>query len=259
MGIVSAQSYSILRFMLKYFNNVFELFGCYNICMNKFTFTTSGILGEAWELFKKRPVFLIFFVVLYSVLGNISSGVNDKNTEASIFSLIISLISGVLSVIVGAGFTKSMIRYVRGDYHQIQIFDLFSVLNMKTLLHYFAYSLILSIATFIGFIFFIIPGFYILITYGFGTFLIIDKNISFMDAARLSSVMTSGIKMQIFMLGIVSVGVLFLGMLALILGIFVALPVVFLAGVLLYVKAVKFYESAASENKTIEPELVTQI
>jgi hypothetical protein len=259
VGIVSAQSYSSLRFMLKFFNNVFVLFGCYNICMNKFTFSINALFSEAWELFKKRPVFLILFVVLFSVLGNISSGVNDKNTDASVFSLTISLISGVLSVIVGAGFTKSMIRYARGDYHQIQIFDLFSVLSMKTLLHYFIFSLVLSIATVIGFIFFIVPGIYILTTYGFGTFLIIDKNISFSDAARLSAVMTKGIKMQIFLLALGSFGLMLLGMLALVVGIFVALPVIFLASTLLYVKAVKFYELAASENKTIEPELVTQI
>jgi hypothetical protein len=222
-----------------------------------FNFSIISIFSEAWELFKKRPWLLIFLTLITIFLSNYSARSNfgsngsasDYSLSASValLSLIMLSVSMVVSLIVSAGFLKTLIRYVRGD-NNTQIFDLFSVLDWRTLLQYAIFNLCYVVLMILGFLFFIVPGIYIAVKYMFGMSIIIDKNVNAIDAARLSGVMTQGIKMKLIGFGLFSMLVVLLGVIAFVVGLFAAVPVTYLASALLYVKALKFYEEASHKD-----------
>jgi len=95
-------------------------------------------------------------------------------------------------------------------------------------------TLLLGLIVGVGFIFLIVPGIYLALKYQFTIYLIIDKNLGIMEAMNESSKMTDGVKMSLFMFGLMLIGVMLLGVICLGVGAFVAMPVAWLATVVVY-------------------------
>ncbi len=89
---------------------------------------------------------------------------------------------------------------------------------------------------FTGFILLIFPGVYLNLKYQFTTFLIIDKKMHPIDAFKKSGKLTNGKLMKLLLLALAQFGVIVVGILALIIGIFVAIPISYLAGAYVYRK-----------------------
>lgn len=95
-------------------------------------------------------------------------------------------------------------------------------------------TLILGIASFIGFLLLIFPGIYIWTRWGQALTAVVDRNLSVGQAFAYSSSITTNNRLNIFLLGLLSFVAMIAGMLACCVGMFFAMPVVMLATVFAY-------------------------
>jgi uncharacterized membrane protein len=116
------------------------------------------------------------------------------------------------------------------------------------LLGYILYGL----AILIGLILLIVPGVYLAIKYQFVPYLIVDKGMDPIEAFTESAKMTNGQKWNLFLLILLYILILFVGLLALGVGLLVAAPIVMIAQAYVYKKlssnAVVNSEIASSDN-----------
>jgi uncharacterized membrane protein len=85
-----------------------------------------------------------------------------------------------------------------------------------------------------GLILLIVPGVILALTFGYASYLVVDRDSGLREALRSSSRITSGARWKLFCLGLASVGILLVGALCLVIGLIVAFPVVQMASVYAY-------------------------
>jgi hypothetical protein len=95
-------------------------------------------------------------------------------------------------------------------------------------------SLLLNIMVVLGLILFIAPGIYLATRYGFAVVAIVDKDLGILEAFRYSSRLTTNNKLVIILTVIVSILLFLGGILAALVGLFIALPMTWLLSFLTY-------------------------
>ena len=130
----------------------------------------------------------------------------------TLVTLVVSVFTlGILAPVVMAGYIQSIIRMVR-DGRQPIMEDLFS--QMKLFLPLLGFSIAAFIATFIGFLLFVLPGLAILLAITFGCLymlpLMTDKGMGLVDAIKGSWKMAWGDQVADHLV----VGIIFIGLLA---------------------------------------------
>ncbi len=194
------------------------------------SFSVSKALNTGWELTKKHFWFLMLVLLLSQVVPGIISGMGGEEPN-----ILLSLVSWIYSIIVQIGLIVVVLKLV--DEKKASWQDLYS--SYKLFLQYFLGSLLYGIVVLLGFLFFIIPGFYLALKYQYTLFLIVDKKMGPMAAFKKSGEITKGNLMQLFWYSMASIGVVLLGFLALFVGIFVAIPVVTLGNAWIYRQLLK--------------------
>jgi len=113
--------------------------------------------------------------------------------------------------VVMAGFTQSIIQLMR-DGRQPRIDDLFS--QMRLFLPLLAFSVVVLMATMVGLILFVIPGFAVILTISFGCLymvpLMTDKKLGLIEAIKTSWAVAFGDKVADHMV----VVILYMGLIA---------------------------------------------
>jgi uncharacterized membrane protein len=95
-------------------------------------------------------------------------------------------------------------------------------------------TILLGVITVIGFILLIFPGIYLALRFQFTITLIIDKNLDIGEAMKQSSALTQGIKLPLFGFALACIGVFILGAICLGVGVFIAMPILWLANIYIY-------------------------
>ena len=123
------------------------------------------------------------------------------------------------------------IKFNRGE--SVSIDDLLSI-NISTFIHYFLVTVVSGMLVLIGFIFLIVPGIYIMARLMFVQYLVVDRNLKFNEAIKMSWEISDGHVFSI--VGFLAVmGFLFLiGFCSLIIGLLVATPIIMLSTAALY-------------------------
>lgn len=80
----------------------------------------------------------------------------------------------------------------------------------------------------------IFPAIYVMLTYGFGMFLIIDRNMSALDAIKTSALITPGNRLKFILMGLLMLALYIAGLLACIIGVIFVIPLFHLMPVLAY-------------------------
>jgi len=192
-------------------------------------FTIEGVIGQGWQIFKKKWA-TIYGLFLISMLPQIISSVLGNVFGDSILVLVFSFIFIIVNAIITMGLIKSFIYLVRG---QEVSFDLI-ISTSKDLWKYILGGLRYSLLVMVGYILFVIPGIIWGIKYMFTPALIIDKSMNGKEAMDASAKMTDGLKWKLFFTFFV-IGLFALaGMLALFVGMFVTIPVAVLTYYVIY-------------------------
>lgn len=193
-------------------------------------FSTGSALRFGWETFKKRPWFFVgstVVILLASVLINaFTSGIDavmsGSPDEPSIIGTVINLALGTL---ISMGATA----FYLAAHDNPDSVDLSSLWHPRPFWKYLGASILLALAIGIGFILLIVPGIIFALMFMFVTFIVIDRELGPIEAMKESHRITRGHKWNLLGFTLVLVLINLLGVLALLVGLLVSIPVSSLA------------------------------
>lgn len=205
------------------------------------TFSLKEPFKFGWETTKKHFWFLFIFLLITQA---ISFGLSyfhgrlfeNQNNEYMALGVLVYIASFVINLELGYAQDTVFLKLV--DKKKAILKDIISYFDAVLLFRYFVLSLILTLIMFGGFLLFVIPGIYFVLKYKFTMNIFIAKQgkVGFKEALHESAKLTEGIKWQLFRYGIIQFLIGIAGILALLVGLFVAIPVIGLADFYLYRK-----------------------
>lgn len=233
-------------------------------------FSTSDLLTKAWKDYKENFWFFVSIVaIIFGV--QIFLGAVEQSAGREL-GIVASLISIIVSAIIGAGVTRVMLQFIDGKgahfdniippaqnvlwYFIFQIImtcvivgliflfvliiglsfamemiagDLFRVDSVQAFIALFGTHLGTHLALFGAFLVVLISIIaYVSIRFMFTTYVIVDKNLNTFAAMRASSILTKGIKWRLAGLLFIMIVINIIGMIPLMLGLIVTIPVTFI-------------------------------
>lgn len=206
----------------------------------KSAFSISEVLGYGWKTSINNIWFfipmllipLVINIVLSYAVGAFTAGMNDS--FKGIFNIVVSLASWILGIEFGFAQLVLYLKFV--DRKKPALEELFSYFNVYFLWGYLAISLVYGLLIAVGLVLFIVPGIYFATKYWFALYIFIDKRKGIMESFTQSAKLTEGIKLKLFLLGILQQLIIAAGLLALLVGLFVAIPINALSDFYLYRK-----------------------
>jgi len=198
-----------------------------------------------WETFKRRPWMLIGAFAL-TVLISAIPGILTPHPEIvqgqpppppTPFALVMSLISIVVSFLVGLGLTNFSLR-AHDNIETVTIADLW---NPDPIWRFLGAELLAALIIFVGMLLVVIPGIIASLGLGFVPYLVVDRGMRPVEALKESWRITNGNKWRIFLLGLALLGVNLIGVLLLGIGVLASVPITMLA----VVHAYRFLQAAA--------------
>ena len=203
------------------------------------TLSPTGVVREAWEIFKKRPWFLMGAVLLSGIIMNVISqvatSIGQNSGDVGAFAAFI--VSFAVSSLYGLGLIAFFLK-AHDDVTSVKLMDLWHPVGFW---RYVGATIALMIIVGLGFVLLIVPGIILAVMLYFTTYLVVDKGMGPIDALKESARITKGNRWNLFLLMLLSIVIVLLGVICFFVGIFVAIPVTLLAIVIAYRKL----ESAA--------------
>lgn len=193
---------------------------------------TSEALRFGWETFKKRPALLIggFFIAM--LLSSIVSGIADPG-EGSAFAPQ-NVLLGVVSFLIGVFLELAMISFAIRAHDDVQSVRLHDLWNPSPFLRYLIGQILTGIIVIVGLLLLIVPGVIAALALFPASYLIVDRGVQPIEAIKQSYAMTKGHWLEIFIFILALIGINILGLLALVVGLLVSVPVSMLASVHIY-------------------------
>ncbi|MFN3624860.1 MAG: DUF975 family protein [Hyphomicrobium sp.] len=199
------------------------------------TLSIGDCISFGWETFKKRPWFLIGALLLAMLISALPGALGPQPEigpdgqiipqPLTAFEVIISIISVVVSIFVALGLTTLALR-AHDNVESAQIADLW---NPGPFWRFLGAHILTTIAVLLGLVAFIIPGVILGVGLSFVPYLVVERGLGPIEAIKESWRITKGHKWQLFLLLLALLGLNLLGFLALIVGIFVAVPISMIA------------------------------
>ncbi len=199
------------------------------------TLSIGDCIRFGWETFKQRPWILIGAFLLAIVIAGVPSAFGPQPTigpdgqiippPPSAYGAIVALVSVVVSMLVGLGLTTFSLR-AHDNINGVQIADLW---NPAPFWRFVGAHILTVLAIALGFIALIIPGIILSMGLAFVPYLVVDRGLGPIEAIKESWRITKGHKWQLLLLFLALLGLNLLGVVALLIGIFVTVPITMLA------------------------------
>ena len=145
---------------------------------------------------------------------------------------LMSLIGWFVSILISMGLIRIALKIVDGQ--PVETADLFQRADQA--LPYFVASVIVGVIVGVGFIFLIVPGIYLAVTFGFFGYNIVDKEHGIVESIEQSAAITKAQKWDLFAFGVALFFFNLLGAIALGVGLLITVPVSLLAMAYVYRK-----------------------
>lgn len=204
------------------------------------TLSVGDCISYGWETFKKRPWFLIGALVLALVISALPGALGPHPEVGpdgemipppiTTFHVVISIVSVVVSFLVAIGLTNFSLR-AHDNIEGTQLSDLW---YPKPFWPFVGAHILAGIAIAIGFVLLIVPGVILMLGWSFVRYLIVERGLGPINALKESWRITKGHKWQLLLLGLALFGINVLGVLALLVGLLVSVPVTMIAVVHAY-------------------------
>lgn len=207
------------------------------------TLSVKECLQFGWNTFKKRPWVLIGALALGVIVEAITSGLEELSANNGLLQVIALLVSLLISVLYSLGHTNLFLKAhdhptearFKDLWHPKPFWRFLTASILLWLfigLPYLALTL-LSVPT-VVLIILIIPALIVSLVFGFAFYLVVDRDMHAIAALKESAVITHGHRVQLFLLLLAVVGINIVGLVALVIGLFVTIPVTVLAMVHAY-------------------------
>ncbi len=209
--------------------------------------TVGEALSQGFELAKGNPggVFVPLLVgsliaQVPSVLGNgvdlafkmAEDGSGEMVLLGGLVSLLFSFLSLVVTSFMAGGITRFALKVVRGE--AAEFGDIFS--GKDVFLPVLLTSLLVGVATGIGFVLCVVPGVVLGLGLSMALPLVVDRGLGPIEALQQSWTMTTGHKGEVFLYGLASFVLVLAGFLACCVGVLFVGPVLQLGWFFIYIR-----------------------
>lgn len=197
-------------------------------------------LSAGWDLTKKHYPLILSFLGTFIAVGVVRFGL-DKAIDAVALKVILGLGFQVLNWYVTFNALGISIKLIDGQ--EASYKDLW--LPQGTFWFYVLATLLYGLITAAGVLLLIVPGIIWGLMFMFYGYAMIEKKCGPLESLKASKALTSGVKWELFLFTLVSIGINLLGALAIGLGLFVTLPMTYFAIAHLYRQRTKAVSAAA--------------
>lgn len=179
-------------------------------------------LTFGWETFKKNALFLIGLTVAVGVITGVVEGADEyAGVDSTYIGFVLWVIAFLVSGVLEMGLIKINLKFRDGSSPEFA--DLFSEVGL--VLQYAVAGVLYGLMVVVGLLFFIFPGLYLATRFCFFGYYIVEEHLDPLDALRRSSKLTEGVRMDLFLFGVLIAGFNLLGLLCLGVGLLVTVPV----------------------------------
>jgi uncharacterized membrane protein len=179
-------------------------------------FRSWQFIGQAWELVKPQWLPLVAMFLILNLMGAVPY----------LGACVVFVIGGAIYV----GISRAILGLLAGKPPTVGMmfegFDRFA----QAFLAYLVMGVLISVGT----LFCIVPGVILTIMWMFVSFVLAETNLDFWPAMEMSAKLTAGYRWELFCLLLACLAVALLGLLACLVGILVAQPVIFTTVALAY-------------------------
>lgn len=194
------------------------------------TFSAGSCITHGWETFKKRPGFLIGAVLIVFVLSSLVSSINRLTSGGSLAHALLAIVVLLVSFLIDIGLRNFSLK----AHDTIQNVSLSDLWHPESYLWYVLAVLLTAVCVIVGLILFIIPGLIVAIMFAFVKLIVVDKGLGPIEAMRESARITKGYRWELFALFLLLILLNILGLVCLIVGLLVTIPITMLSTVHAY-------------------------
>jgi hypothetical protein len=199
------------------------------------TLSVGDCIRYGWETFKQRPWILIggfLLAMIISTIPGLFGPTPEIGPEGQIIQqplttldIVLSFVSIIVSVFVALGLTTFSLR-AHDNIQGVQIADLW---NPGPFWRFLGAHILTVIAIAIGFVLLIVPGIILSLGLAFVPYLVVERGLGPIESMKESWRITKGHKWQLALLFLALLGINLLGVLALVVGVFVSVPITLIA------------------------------
>ena len=196
-------------------------------------FKIKEAVSFGYNIAKSNILFYLGIAIISMLVSGISSSLQSSFEEQAFLAFIIALVFWILSEVIAMGVLRINLKFVGGAKPKYK--DLF-VFDWRAILNYVLAIIVAGVIIAVGFVLLIIPGIIFAIKLQYVGYLVIDKNIGPIEAIKTSWRMTKGHVWHLFVLGLALIGINILGLLAVVIGLLVTVPLSMVATAFVYKK-----------------------
>jgi membrane-anchored glycerophosphoryl diester phosphodiesterase (GDPDase) len=200
--------------------------------MSNHTFSPPEAIKFGWHTVKKDLFFFAGITLLFFLVGRLPSFF-DREHQAG-FQLAAQLVSWIIQAGMTFGMISIMLKAVDGKKYSFN--DLFAHFKLELIMKSFAVGVLIFLSVVIGLVLLVIPGIYVGIRLSFAYYFLLEKNAGPIEALKLSWKMTDKRVVKLLEYWVYAVGVLLVGLVAVLIGLLVAQPLLALGYAYIYRK-----------------------
>ncbi len=190
--------------------------------MSESRFSIKEAIGFGWETLKGNIGFFIALLIIAFLIENIPGFLGEfVANELPVISVILVLAGLVLSIVVQMGFIRVSLKFCDGTRGKFDDFLSSFNLFLKFIAAAFLYGLIVLAGTLL----LVIPGIIWGIKYSLFAYFIVDEGLGPVAAIKASGAATDNAKLDLFLFGLLLGLINLAGALALLVGLFVTIPI----------------------------------
>lgn len=187
-------------------------------------FILSEVFSTAWKGTKSQLWILAGLLIGYCILSFTLSAFAMPIQSSIIGEIIVTVVSVLFSLIFSLGYMKNIFQALDGEEPQFSAYGQ----QTRNIITYLLASIIMGLIVSVGLLFFIIPGIYLALRLQFYQAFIVEENAGIIESLRKSWEITKEQALPLFMLALVMIGILILGCILFGIGIFVAIPLIYM-------------------------------
>jgi uncharacterized membrane protein len=189
-------------------------------------FSPKEAIKYGWQTVKKNLLFFVVITVIYiaaALIQPIFEALMEGKQHAEVYKSIFSIFSNIFLFAIELGLIFIFLSTIDGKSSKVS--DVFKKFNFILILKYIASSIIFFLIFLVGLLLLVVPGIIFAIRFSLYPYILVDKNVGPIEALKESWRITKGNALRILVFNIYALGITILGLLALVVGLLVAIPI----------------------------------
>jgi hypothetical protein len=210
-------------------------------------FSWQEAVGVGWRVAKGNVGFFVLVFVLAALIGGIPSVLQTATKEsAPLLAALFGLAGAAVGQVLSIGITKISLKFADGQ--KPELADLWQ--HYRLFFPYLFTTIVYTLIVLAGLVLLIVPGVMWAVRFGLAPYVVVDQGAGVGEALRRSSELTAGSRWALFLVWIILGGIVFLGFLAFIVGLIVAVPTAIIAAAHVYRQLQRAGEGATPAGGT---------